>query len=210
MNLHFSICYWAGDWQGVPRLYKEIRKRFPLATIAFVPDGITPLNLIGVPRNKRLKPIDGGAWLERILRSCPQGCDLFFKVEPDITFQRTPIYWPDGDWFGHWSKPVGAVRPLLRGGFWGLNPVAVERILHSWLLQDALYLSDRFKYDRYGRFLLPGEEPGDPVYHCDSIMAAVCDRLGIEPTNWEEIYLNFREPSPQDSDQFAIVTKPSA
>jgi hypothetical protein len=207
MKIHFSICYWTGDWKGVVRLHREIKERFPLASISFVPDGITPLNLIGVPHNEQLKPINGGAWLERIFQTCPSHCDLFFKVEPDITFNRVPTHWSSGDWFGHLSRPIGSIRPLLRGGFWGLSQSKVQEILESGFLRDDLYLSDRYKYDRYGKFLLPDEEPGPMIYHCDSIMAAVCDRLGIKPTHWNEIYLNFREPSPSDIDKFAIVTK---
>lgn len=208
MRIHFSICYWLGDWQEVPRLYREIRALFPEASIAFVPDGITPLRLVVVPSSRRLKAIDGGAWLQRIFESCPSDCDLFFKVEPDISLKRMPSHWPEADWFGHLSKPVGAVRPLLRGGFWGLTREAVQRLLQSWFLQDEMYFAGRFKYDRYGRFLLPGEEPAPQVYHCDSIMAAVMDRVGILPTHWDEIYLTFREEVPQD-DRFAIVTKSS-
>jgi hypothetical protein len=203
MNLHFSICYWSGDWPNVAPLVNQIKALFPQATIAFVPDGRSPLAQTG---NSHLKSKDGGAWIERILNTCPRNCDLFFKVEPDITFKRLPTHWPDADWFGHWSKPVGAKHPLLRGGFWGFRPVAVERILQSWLLQDECYLADRYKYDRYGRFLLPGEVPGPPVYHCDSIMASVCDRVGIGPTPWSEVYLNFREPVPENIEDYAIVT----
>lgn len=209
MRLHFSICYWEGDWRGVARLYQEIRSLFPQASIAFVPDGITPLRLVGVPPSRRLKAVDGGAWLQRIFESCPVDCDLFFKVEPDITLRRMPSHWPDGEWFGHLSKPVGAVRPLLRGGFWGLTREAVQRLLESWVLQDEVYLNDRYRYDRYGRFLLPGEVPAAPVYHCDTIMAAAMERVGILPMHWDEIYLTFREEAP-DVERFAIVTKLSA
>jgi len=57
LKLHFTICYWSGDWRSVPRLYREIRSLFPDVSIALVPDGLTPLPTTIEPL--RLKPIDG-------------------------------------------------------------------------------------------------------------------------------------------------------
>ena len=108
------------------------------------------------------------------------------------------------DWFRHWSEPQGAIRPLLRGGLWGLNPKLVFRLLDSGILRDTKYLDDRFKYDRYGRFRLSGETIAPPIYHCDTIMADAMDRLGIAPTHRNEIYLMFREDLP-DLDK-AVMT----
>ena len=205
MRLQFSICYWEGDWQSVPKLYDEIRSLFPDALITLVPDGLTPLPTPTGTSTIRLKAIDGGAWLSRIFGTCSNECDLFFKVEPDITLRRV-FNVPDADWFGHLSKPRGAVRPLLRGGFWGLKRESVKRLLDSRILLDKAYLNDCYKYDRYGRFLLSGEHTGLPIYHCDTIMASVMNRLGILPTNWNEIYLSFREPLPPSVDRYAIST----
>ena len=113
---------------------------------------------------------------------------------------------PDAEWFGHLSEPHGAVRPLLRGGFWGFKRQVVRKILGSLILHDVEYLREFNKYDRYGRFILPGEEPAPMIYHCDTIMASVMARLEIPPTPWDEIYLKFREPLPEDVDRYAVAT----
>ena len=203
IRIHFAICYWEGDWRSVPRLYREIRSLFPNASIALIPDGLTPLPTTIEPI--RLKPIDGGAWLRRIFETCPDDCDLFCKVEPDITIRRVPTF-PNAEWFGHLSQPHGAVRPLLRGGFWGLKRRAVQSLLKSQVLYDSGYLREFNKYDRYGRFLLPGEKPAPMIYHCDTIMASAMNHLDIPPTPWDEIYLKFREPLPEDVDRYAVST----
>ena len=44
------------------------------------------------------------------------------------------------------------------------------------------------------------------IYHCDTIMASVMSRLGVPPTPWDEIYLKFREPLPEDIDRYAVAT----
>ena len=182
-----------------------MRSLFPKESIALVPDGPAPLVSPITIAPTRLKPIDGGAWLRRIFETCPADCDLFIKVEPDITLRRVPTF-PDAEWFGHLSRPPLSARPLLRGGFWGLKREVVQALLDSQILQDKNYLNTAYKYDRYGRFRLPGEESAPMVYHCDTIMASAMSRLGIVPTSWDEIYLTFREPLPADIDRYAIST----
>lgn len=181
MSLHFSIAHWDADLQAAEGLKVLLHRHYPEASIAMVPD------------KPRLKNVDGGAWLERIFRSLPEGFDHYFKIEPDVQILQAATKIPEEDWFGHVRYHEGTRRLIAYGGLWGFSRDAIDRVLQSGLLADTKYLSRDFTYDRYGKFILPGETPAPPLYSCDHIMADVMSRLSITPQQWDAVHLTFRE-----------------
>lgn len=185
MRLHFSITHWDADRQTAAILRDAIELNYPGSSIALVPDGVGGLG--------RLKNIDGGAWIERIMRSFPPDFDRYFKIEPDVQILRAAAEFPDDDWLGYVRYHHEMKRLINFGGLWGFSRDAIDRVLQSGLLRNEKYLSRDWTYDRYGKFLLPGELPAPALYCCDHIMADVMAQLKMIPQQWDAVHLTFRE-----------------
>ena len=181
MRPHFSITHWDADLQAAEGLRVLLDQHYPDASIAMVPD------------SPRLKNVDGGAWLERVFRSFPEGFDHYFKIEPDVQVLRSATAFPEDGWYGHVLYHQPTKRLISYGGLWGFSWGTIDRVLQSGLLKDTKYLSRDFTYDRYGKYLLKGETPAPPLYSCDHIMADVMSRLSITPQQWNAVHLTFRE-----------------
>lgn len=194
------------DWELCKRLVHQIRVAYPGCMITAVTDGTHDprferfCSLYGVayvPTDERLKLTEhGGRWLERLLDTALlySASPHLIKVEGDTILHREFRSFPEADCGGTISERYGWKFP--RGGCVYFRRAFAKRILLSEFLNDPIYCHDRrFWYGRYSAWRYPWEEPDSAkIALADLILASVLHRLGVEPIEWDEVNIQFRDP----------------
>jgi hypothetical protein len=189
------------------RLAKQLNNIFPGVKVVAIADGPCYLHSIeqAIRFNPSLEFIQGDR-----LKNAPEGglsftkrnfseilkCDfdVAIKLDPDSYIWREPKYIPDADWFGHVVKPrqkfLGEDITFISGGVVGFKRSTVKKIHDSDVITSKQYDSYLTFYDRYNRFSKVADPIGETgrIRTEDWTLAHVCKKLGIEPTEWDDVY----------------------
>lgn len=174
------------DGSLAERLIKQIASHCPDDTIVLIPD------------DGRLKLVQSGAWTQRYLKAgLESDCDVIIKLDPDTCIWK-PFKTPQADWFG----TLDIFGGFIRGGCLGMSRATAERVVQSKLLLNP----DPSSYQRYGSLRWPHEEfDPTPISLQDHVLARVMRKLGINPTNWDDILILGNSGKIPEPGNFAIT-----
>ena len=132
-------------------------------------------------------------WLRMLHFFDRTAAEICFKFDPDTMVDRTPIKFPNADYFGY-VKHSRYGFPFIQGGITGLSISLVRTMIQNRLLN----------YDPEKRwFSHPLQQVTDLAD--DQFLALVIQDLGVYPTPWTECKSLWRSPVQNESGEYSIV-----
>lgn len=203
-KLCFITHIYRHDAPIAPRLFRQIRSHHPDATAIAINDGVRIAAIteacqehdIHLIRGQRLKLAEfDGAWVERHLQVFLQtDATHLIRLDPDCQVWRPIAQIPDADLFANW------IDRLPNMGCSGLSRRAAQHALQSRLLRVGRYTSDRFSYERFGKFKHEHEDYStERILSADRVFANLAKCLQWTTADWPEVKALWRgEPTPED------------
>lgn len=186
------------DQELAKRAINQIKVFYPGSPIVSISDGIQDddyalfcsANSVIYTQGERLKTVpNGGAWTQRWMAEVLKtNSDIYIKIDPDTYIQGTVTTFPDADVFGSWAN--GRVNFMFFGGAVGYTKHALQTITASGLLLDPKYKDNKYGYQRWGRFLKPGETAStELVASQDLILSEVEKALVLTQAAWTAVLI---------------------
>lgn len=222
LSFYFSVYK---DEVFAVRLAKQLNDWLKDSQAIVITDGEPYWPSLGYARslNPNLIVIEG----ERLKNKSSGGCEFtqrnfeivldktntetIIKLDPDSYIWRSPKNIPDAGWFGDvhgGSTPfMGHKFNIIGGGAMGFKRDTIEKIVKSQFLLDKRYDKINAFYDRYSKFKKVADPVGEPAYirSEDWTLADVCRRLGILPTQWDDVCCVQSEEQIQDELNYSIT-----
>lgn len=132
----------------------------------------------------------GGLWVYRmlVLFLLNSSADYLIKIDPDSKFFRAFRSFPDADLFGTYRNDKSFTH--INGGCLGISRRACKEIVESDHLNEQIYTSPTFSYQRFQPpYLFQGEEQStELLIGSDLIISHVALRLKLRIDNWDDVY----------------------
>lgn len=215
-----NVCFWFGVYQEynlAKRLITSLRSFYPKQQIICIADGSYNLNyatfcnrfeVIYLTEDRIKLQHYGGAWVERMFQSFldRSSAEIMLRLEPDsfINYGFTTI--PKTDVLGNILNTFDG-RQYIHGGCIAFSRNAIKKILNSKLLKENKYKTElQFAYQRYKfPYLLCGEKNNEEwIIAEDLIWSDVIWQLGLNVTEWHEVYSRVRESCPEPK-KYAVI-----
>jgi hypothetical protein len=130
------------------------------------------------------------------------------RLDPDSSVNR-PFRgdFPDGDVFGNVQYRDHLQAYHVRGGGLGMQRSAAQAVLDSDLLPDPRFTQPNlYTYERHGHFKHPWEAHESGMQLSDDlVLGAIYTRLGLKLSQWNDVWIGFREPLPDNWQDYAIT-----